>query len=134
MFEIRTHRSISAGSTFVANINDTDVVIEWKDDALLADGDPRQILHTWLETDSRVFACAGSPESPDEPSDVCEYCIPPTQAILTHHGLNPVAVKGFHLSEDGKTAIPCRLAGIKANPPVNSIWHNRYANTPAAKI
>jgi hypothetical protein len=148
MFEVYTKKSVKLGATFVSVIGDDEVEITWSAHQLMADGEGRRILGMWIEDDARIFCCMGTPEC--ESPGKCEYCLEPTpipaqekgeadehfacrktEAIISHHGLDPVAVSGFHQSPYGN--IPCRKGNSKVDTSRYS-WSGNYEKTEAAKV
>jgi hypothetical protein len=133
MFEIRTHKSIGVGATFIANIDDSDVEITWKDDHLIADGDPRHILHTWIEDGNRVFSCAGTPECPEcELTTECEHCDAPDKngVYPAEFGLHRIK----HAIEGSATCIPCRKGDVKTAIGRYAWTDNFQKTSPATQM
>jgi hypothetical protein len=86
-------------------------------------------------------------------TDICEYCVRPlpipekeeheserdfarrkTQAILTHHGLDPVAIDGYHrILHTISLWIPCRRGNAKTDVS-NYAWSGAYQKAEPATV
>jgi hypothetical protein len=151
MYEIKTKRSVKPGSTFIAEVDGSEIELKWRDQWLIADGDPRRILGSWIEDDSRIICCLETPESS------CEYCIAPmdiptkekgesaehfscrlAEAVISRHGLEPAANgrhKITHLLalENPDSFIPCRKSSVEVSVGQYQ-WSGAYQKAAPATV
>jgi hypothetical protein len=149
MYEITTTKTVRPGATFIAEVDGSEVELTWRGQWLIADGDPRRILGTWIEGDSRIICCLETPECE------CEYCVPEidiptkkkgesaerfacrlTEAVISRHGLAP-AVNGRHLIthalENPDSFIPCRKSAAEV-PVGHYQWSGNYQKAEPAQV
>jgi hypothetical protein len=150
MYEITTKKSLKPGATFIVDIDGRELELTWKGHELIADGDPRQILGTWIEEDTRVFCCLEETESD------CEYCVASipvptkekgeseehftcrkTEAVISRHALGP-AINGQHrilhicAAEGSSKFIPCRESATPFSVGEYD-WQKNYEKAPPAQ-